>query len=90
MHREMPVECFGSELSQRWRNLWWTVYILDRRFSATMGSPLSIQDHDITARLPPERIHDYRSAVLSMNIELSRVIARVLDSKTNISSTGVY
>ena len=81
LHREMPAEELGQNLSERWRNAWWTVYILDSKFSSLMGNPPSIHDEDITVGLPPQGNAITRNSTLGLHVELSRLIARVLNSK---------
>lgn len=80
-HRALPVEQLGEKLVERGSNIWWTVYILDRKFSALMGSPNSVNDEDITAILRDPRTCSQRSAALSLNVKITQVTSRVLSSK---------
>lgn len=55
MHTNMQDQGLDETHVQRCRNLWWTVYILDRQMSSLMGVPLAVRDEDITASLPSSR-----------------------------------
>lgn len=81
IHRECPEEIHGAKLSQRCTNVWWSVYILDQEFSALMGAPSSIRDDDITVPLPSARDASMRAAALTLQIHLSRLTARILNSR---------
>lgn len=64
----------------RYRNAWWTLYILDRKFSSLMGAPSSVQDSDISVPVPGQLAGSRKSNALDMHIKLSRLIAKVLNS----------
>ncbi|RAL10199.1 putative C6 transcription factor, partial [Aspergillus homomorphus CBS 101889] len=80
LHRAQPVEQLGQKLVTRWSNIWWTVYILDRKFSSFMGSPYSVNDDDVTTVLWEPRTCSQNEAVLSLHVKISQVIARVLNT----------
>ena len=77
----MSLEHFGPSDLERDRHLWWTVYILDRKFSSLMGNPPSIRDEDISVQLPPQTDSGLTAATLGLHVELSRLIAQVINSK---------
>ncbi|CAG8935031.1 unnamed protein product [Penicillium salamii] len=79
LHREADLEGLDEESCTRSRSLWWTLYILDRRFSLLMGTPSSINDSDVTMGLPDSSISDQRCRTLAMHIRISRIIPNVLD-----------
>ncbi|KAJ5499316.1 hypothetical protein N7453_008367 [Penicillium expansum] len=79
LHREVDLEASDEE-SERYRSIWWTLYILDRRFSSLMGTPISINDADVTMGLPNSGILHQRCRTLGMHVRLSRIISNVLDS----------
>ncbi|THC96555.1 hypothetical protein EYZ11_003947 [Aspergillus tanneri] len=79
-HRALPVEQLGQKLVDRCSNIWWTVYILDRKFSSLQGSPNSVNDEDITTVLWDPRTSSHREAALSLHVKISQVITRVLNS----------
>ncbi len=53
MHTPLPENELGVETVTCCRDLWWTLYIMDRHFSASMGVPMSLQDSDITTPVNP-------------------------------------
>jgi proline utilization trans-activator len=80
LHRERPPNDWGIQTAERCRNIWWTVYILDRAFSSSMGTPVSIHDDDITTTLPVVRSSN-KSTALNIYVKLSRAVGRVLNRK---------
>ncbi|KAJ5770190.1 uncharacterized protein N7511_002241 [Penicillium nucicola] len=78
IHRHVPEEICGPELSQRCRTIFWVVYMLDREFSALIGAPSSIRDEDITVRLPAEMDDSVEHINLTLHVRLSRLMARIL------------
>jgi hypothetical protein len=81
IHRHVPEEICGPELSQRCRTIFWVVYMLDREFSALIGAPSSIRDEDITVKLPAEMDDSVEHINLTLHVRLSRLMARILTSK---------
>lgn len=79
-HRALPVDQLGEKLVERCNNIWWTVYILDRKFSSLIGSPNSVHDEDITALLWDPKRCSQEAAALSLHVKISQVISRVLNS----------
>lgn len=80
-HRALPVEQLGEKFVERCNPTWWTVYILDRKFSSLIGSPHSVNDEDVTAVLwdPMSCSQDW--AALSLHVKISQVISRGLNSE---------
>ncbi|PLB34900.1 putative C6 transcription factor [Aspergillus candidus] len=78
LHRAPPVEQLGQELVDRCNNIWWTVYVLDRKFAALIGSPYSVNDAEITTVLWDPRTCTQKEAALSLHVKISQVITRVL------------
>ncbi|RDW74104.1 hypothetical protein BP5796_07546 [Coleophoma crateriformis] len=80
IHREVSEGAVGSKVSQRCSTVWWTVYILDREFSALLGAPSSVREEDITTALPSERDNSLRAAATTLQIQLARLTSRILTS----------
>ncbi|KIW77665.1 hypothetical protein Z517_07497 [Fonsecaea pedrosoi CBS 271.37] len=80
MHTEMRSQQVDSDLSQRRRKVWWTVYILDRQMSSLMGVPMGIADESISAELPTFSGQPQRSTAMNIQINLSRVLAQILNT----------
>ena len=81
MHTDMQSQYVSGPIVQRCREIWWTVYVLDRQMSSLMGLPMAIRDEDISAGLPSFPSSPQKSKALEMHIKLSRVIAQILNSK---------
>ncbi|OQE22806.1 hypothetical protein PENFLA_c012G09477 [Penicillium flavigenum] len=78
IHRHVPEEICGPELSKRCRTIFWVVYMLDREFSALIGAPSSIRDEDITVKLPAEMDDSVEQVNLTLHVRLSRLMATIL------------
>lgn len=80
-HRALPVEQLGEKMVERCSNIWWTVYILDRRFASLIGSPNSVNDEDMTAMLWDLQSCSQEAAALSLHVKISQAITRVVNSQ---------
>ncbi|KAI1825075.1 fungal-specific transcription factor domain-containing protein [Xylaria intraflava] len=78
LHRELIGDDLTDDEIQRNHAVWWTIYILDRRFSSLMGTPSSIRDDDITVPLPDFEQDSHSAKALSLQVALARLHARVL------------
>ncbi|KAI9041792.1 putative amino-acid permease [Aspergillus affinis] len=78
LHRERPTNDWSPEATERCHRIWWTVYVLDRTFSFSMGVPISIQDSDITTPMP-ERDRPGRGTSLYIHVRLSNLISEVVN-----------
>ncbi|ETS84551.1 hypothetical protein PFICI_02576 [Pestalotiopsis fici W106-1] len=79
LHREMASVDMNHAETRRRQAIWWTVYILDRKFSSLMGAPTSIHDEDVTVPLPgPVNSHAVKG--LSVHVAVSRLLAQVVNS----------
>lgn len=79
MNREIPEGVLSEGEREHRRRLWWTVYILDRKLSINMGSPLSgLQDEDIDVALPNFRSHAVSSEGLSLHVKVTRLTGLVM------------
>lgn len=84
LHRELFGDEFTEEDKDRHYGLWWTIYILDRRFSTLMGAPSSIRDEDITVPLPDYEKNCHFMKAMSLQVPLARLHAQVLSSMTSV------
>ncbi|KIX00026.1 uncharacterized protein Z518_10953 [Rhinocladiella mackenziei CBS 650.93] len=80
LHRDTPRQAMGEKMASHYRDIWWTVYILDRRLSSMIGAPSSIQDADITCPLPGIDDDSHRGRVLNIHVKISRLMAQILNS----------
>lgn len=70
-----------QEYVQRCRNVWWTVYILDRQMSSLMGVPVGLRDDDISASLPAFSMPSQKSLALELNVKLSGILSQIMNCK---------
>jgi proline utilization trans-activator len=61
--------------------MFWAVYMLDREFSALIGTPSSIRDEDITVKLPSETDSSLDALNMSLHVWLFQLRARILNSE---------
>ncbi|KAI0539141.1 fungal-specific transcription factor domain-containing protein [Xylaria digitata] len=78
LHRELIGSDLTDEDKRRHYAVWWTIYILDRRFSSLMGAPNSIRDEDITVPLPDVGQNGYCAKAMGLQVALARLNAQVL------------
>jgi hypothetical protein len=73
----MDSQHIGSDMLQRCRKMWWTVFVLDRQMTSLMGVPSGMRDRDITAQLPTFSGCPQQTRALELHIKLSKVIAKI-------------
>lgn len=90
MNTEMRSQQVDHVLAQRSRKVWWTVYILDRQMSSLMGVPMGISDELISTDLPTFHGEPGRSTAMNIQIQLSRVLAQILNSEWECENICCY
>ncbi|KAL2793118.1 fungal-specific transcription factor domain-containing protein [Aspergillus keveii] len=80
LHTELPEDELGTETVTRCRNLWWTLYVMDRHVSSSLGLPMTTQDSDITTLLKPASAGSRRDATLSLHVKLASLFSSILTS----------
>lgn len=83
MHTDLPAAQIGHQWVERCRNLWWTVYILDRTLSSAVGAPLSVQDDHIKQPLGSPKHSSLKDATLVLHVKLCRVVSSVLNGTSS-------
>lgn len=78
LHTQLPEDRLGAETVRRCRNLWWTLYIMDRHFSYSVGLPMTTQDTDISTLIDPPDTCSYRDVALSLQAKLSHLLSSIL------------
>lgn len=66
---------------RRCRNLWWTLYTIDRHCSLSMGLPISTRDSDVTAKFPCPSSHSQSDSTFGLQIKLYRSLSDILTSE---------
>ncbi|KAE8355439.1 Zn(II)2Cys6 transcription factor [Aspergillus coremiiformis] len=92
LHTELPEAELGAATVTRCRNLWWTLYIMDRHVSSSLGVPMTTQDSDITTVVDPPSACSQRDATLSLQVRLSHLLSFILTSiyKTEKTQLGTF
>ncbi|OGM47217.1 Zn(II)2Cys6 transcription factor [Aspergillus bombycis] len=80
LHTELPEDELGAATVTRCRNLWWTLYIMDRHLSSSLGLPMTTQDSDITTLIDSPSTCSQRDVTLSLQVRLSRLLSSILTS----------
>lgn len=84
LHTQLPEDELGAGTLTRCRNLWWTLYIMDRHISSSLGLPMTTPDSDITTVIDPPSTCLQRDAILSLNVRLSHLLSFILTSKLDL------
>ncbi|KAJ5337834.1 hypothetical protein N7452_004562 [Penicillium brevicompactum] len=84
LHTELPEHELGVETVSRCRNLWWTLYVMDRHVSSSLGLPMTTQDSDITTTLNPAPAGSRPDATLSLHVKLSYLFSSILTCKMSL------
>ncbi|KAI9373628.1 hypothetical protein BJX61DRAFT_533025 [Aspergillus egyptiacus] len=87
MHTQLPEAELGRETVARCRNLWWTLYVLDRHISSSVGASMAGQDSDITTLLDPPSTGSQSDATLGLLVRLSHLLSHILSSIYGCSKT---
>ncbi|ATY65318.1 C6 transcription factor [Cordyceps militaris] len=75
MHTNLPEHELGTGLTTYARDLWWTLYIMDRHFSSSVGLPMSVQDSDITTLVSPPGTGTAADSARSLQVNLSHLMS---------------
>ncbi|RGP76573.1 hypothetical protein FLONG3_5235 [Fusarium longipes] len=78
LHTQLPDSELGSETVTRCRDLWWTLYIMDRHFSSSLGLPMSVQDSDISTPVNPPNVGSQHDSARSLQVNLSHLLSVIL------------
>ncbi|KAH7136208.1 hypothetical protein EDB81DRAFT_949013 [Dactylonectria macrodidyma] len=78
LHTQLPESELGTETVTWCRDLWWTLYIMDRHFSASVGLPMSVQDSDITMSVNPPNLGSQGDSARSLQVNLSHLLSVTL------------
>lgn len=80
LHTQLPEGDLGAATVARCRNLWWTLYTLDRQLSSALGLPMTTQDSDITTLVNvPDS--DPGDLTFSLQVRLTRMLSFIIDCK---------
>ncbi|TPX09886.1 uncharacterized protein E0L32_008908 [Thyridium curvatum] len=72
-------DCLPSERAHRIR-LWWTVFMLDRRFSADLGLPVAADDRQLSTELPQDAPGFPSPQAIIINVRIARTTGDIMTS----------
>lgn len=72
-------EAFRPANVEYQRKLWWTVYCIDRKSAAMLGSTLLLRDEDISIPLPEIRQGEDCQNTFAIHVILSSHLGKILD-----------
>lgn len=81
MHTDIRSRHHSESVTERCREVWWTVYLLDCHQSSLLGVPLQIAEQDISAQLPSFGGLLQKSSALSLHVKLAKLTTMILKSK---------
>ena len=81
LHTNLSETHVGSDYARRGRQVWWTVYSLDRRFSTSLGLPNSLREEDITAPFPSTENMSLNAAGQALHISVCQLLGKIIRSK---------
>ncbi|CAK7216733.1 hypothetical protein SCUCBS95973_002906 [Sporothrix curviconia] len=87
MNRDAPPASLERHEYIRRRRLWWTLYIIDKKLSVIVGTPLSIRDDDIDIPLPGDNDLGFVNAALNLHIKLAELEGKVMSASYRINGT---
>ncbi|KAI1453549.1 fungal-specific transcription factor domain-containing protein [Annulohypoxylon moriforme] len=92
LHTQLPEHELGVETIQSCRDLWWTLYLMDRHFSSSVGLPMSIQDSDITTPINPPNAISRGDSCRTLQVNLSHLLSVILTTvyKPNIIPLATF
>lgn len=87
MNRDAPPASLERHEYMRRRRIWWTLYIIDKKLSVIVGTPLSIRDEDIDMPLPGDNDLGFSNAALNLHIKLAELEGKVMSASYRINGT---
>lgn len=81
MHTQLPEDVLGSATVVRCQNIWWSLYIMDRHFSPSLGLPMTTQDSDISTLISPQ-ISEPRDVTFSLQVRITRMLSFIISGKS--------
>ena len=85
IHTDIQSRHHSEPVMERYREIWWTVYVLDCHLSSLMGTPLALAEQDISAQLPSFAGFSQKTLALSIHVRLAKTTTLILRSKRFIA-----
>jgi hypothetical protein len=80
LNKQFP-EALRSPDTEYQRRLWWTVYCIDRKSAAMLGSPSVMRDEDISIPFPAIKPGDESQNAFAIHAILSSHLGKILDGE---------
>lgn len=88
LHTQLPEDKLGYATVARCRNIWWTLYVIDRQISSALGLPMTVQDADISTLVNVSGGAS-DNATLSLQVRLSQMMSSILSSRYKLKSRNI-
>lgn len=82
MHTQLPEEVLGAATVARCRNLWWSLYTMDRHFSPSLGLPMTTKDSEITTLISSSSSNP-RDLAFSLQVRITRMRSFIISSMSS-------
>lgn len=80
LHTQLPEEDLGAATVARCRNLWWTLYIMDRHVSSSLGLPMTTRDCDISTLVDVPSVN-HPELSFRLQVRLSGMLSFIIGGK---------
>ncbi|KAL3485509.1 hypothetical protein BJX62DRAFT_242865 [Aspergillus germanicus] len=88
IHTQLPEEVLGTAMVDRCRKLWWSLYILDRHLSPSLGLLLTTRDSDITTLIDPQQ----QDRTFRLQVRITRMLSFIVSTiyETEKTQLGTF
>ncbi|KAF2017953.1 hypothetical protein BU24DRAFT_162414 [Aaosphaeria arxii CBS 175.79] len=87
-HTDIPSQHFAPDVLERCRRIWWTVYTLDCHMSVLQGTPIPLNEWNISSQLPNFGGSEKESRALRMHVKLAKIIAFIQQTVYRIDDSA--
>ncbi|KAJ5161977.1 hypothetical protein N7492_007369 [Penicillium capsulatum] len=88
MHTQLPDEALGTSTVAPCRNLWWSLYTMDRHISPSLGLPMTTKDSDITTLINPSTSGP-RDLTFNLQVRITRMFSFIISTIYKSEKTRV-
>lgn len=87
LHLDLQESIVGSRNVERGRRIWWTVYALNQKLTAGMGTPNFLNDSDIKCPAPDLSPGDEEGTALSLHVKICQLLGLSIKREAVCKST---
>lgn len=88
LHLGLQESIVGSCNVERGRRIWWTVYALNQKLTAGMGTPNFLHDSDIKSRPPDPSPGDEEGIAFSLHVKICQLLGLSIKREAVCTSTN--